>query len=46
MAVIDAEENDDNKTLVYVKGCEKVNGWMVYWIAIEILLITKYRFFT
>ena len=23
IAVIDAEENDDNKTLVYVKGCKK-----------------------
>ena len=27
MAVIDAEENDDNKTLVYVKGREK-HEWL------------------
>jgi len=26
MAVIDAEENDDNKFLVYVKRCKKMVG--------------------
>ena len=26
MTVIDAEENDDNKVLVYVKGCKKCNN--------------------
>ena len=28
MAVIGAEEDDDNKALVYIKGCEK-REWLV-----------------
>ena len=39
MAVIGVEENDDNKTVVYVKGFKNVNSWLIYSIAttIEIL---------